>query len=893
MSSANDPVPPQKPPTPPAKPAAAAPEAGKAPAPAAPKPPAPAPGAPQAARPGTPPAPAPRPAAPAAGNGPVPAAPRPATPPAAGSTPPAAPGAPRPATPPAAAKPAAASPPAAAAKPVTPQSAAPAPSGATPAAPKPPAPAAASGTPPARPAAPAANAPPAGSAPPAPRPAVPPTGAAPPPGSLKPPTKHAIQVPGAGRPATPAAATPPAPPVKPSAEAGKPPAATPPAAAKPPIPVAKPFAPPPPKTPEAAKAPPPAVKPPVAGAAKVPPAAPPKPAAAVAKPEPPKPPAKPAARPVPPAKPAAKKPVPTLKKDRPRETGPRKIGQILVQLGFLKEDQLAEVLEEARSSGEPLGQVAVAKGFVTEEQLVHGLADQRGLKVVNLDEVKPTPEALLKVPETMASVYKVLPLNYKDDILTVVIGDPSNLASLDDLRNLLGTREVQAVCATPRAIEQATSRAYAGKEESIVDVIGQLEADEELGARLDAKRQETSIDLDDLTELADSAPVRKLLNMILLMAIKDRASDIHFEPFEDEYKLRYRCDGVMYEMVPPPRHLAMAISSRIKVMANLDIAERRLPQDGRIELNVGGNAVDMRVSVLPTMFGESVVIRVLDRTVVNLDLEKIGMEAELLEQFRYLIHKPNGIVLVTGPTGSGKTTTLYSALSELNAVTEKLITTEDPVEYEIDGICQCPINSDIGFTFASALRSILRQDPDIILVGEIRDLETAQISVQAALTGHMVFSTLHTNDAPSTITRLRDMGVEPFLILATLEGILAQRLVRKICVDCRSEFEPSPDMLMELNLRPEDVKGKKFYYGRGCERCNNTGHKGRCGLYELLVMKDDLRDLIASGASTDQLRSYCRKSGMNTLREAGLRAIFKGVTTIDEVVRETILDEEG
>lgn len=640
--------------------------------------------------------------------------------------------------------------------------------------------------------------------------------------------------------------------------------------------------------PPKAPAPPGAARPPVAGAAPAAPGARPVPA----KPEPPKAPARPVARPVPPSKPVAKKP-PILKKDRPRETGPRKIGQVLVQLGFLKEDQVSDVLDEIRNTGEHFGQTAISKGFINEEQLLQALADQRGLKVVNLDEVKPSPEALAKVTETMASVYRVLPLTYKDDVLTVVIGDPSNLAPLDDVRNFVGCREVTAVCATPRAIEQATAKAYAGKEESIFDIIGQLEADKELGARLDSKRQETSIDLDDLTELADSAPVRKLLNMILLMAIKDRASDVHFEPFEDEYKLRYRCDGVMYEMVPPPRHLAMAISSRIKVMSNLDIAERRLPQDGRIELNVGGNAVDLRVSILPTMFGESVVIRVLDRTVVNLDLEKVGMEPEILESFRYLIHKPNGIVLVTGPTGSGKTTTLYSALNELNAITDKLITTEDPVEYEIDGICQCPMNADIGFTFASALRCILRQDPDIILVGEIRDLETAQIAIQAALTGHMVFSTLHTNDAPSTITRLRDMGVEPFLILATLEGILAQRLVRKICVDCRSEFEPSPDMLMELNLHPDEVKGKKFYYGRGCERCNNTGHKGRCGLYEQLVMSDELRDLVATGASTDQLRAFCRKSGMHTLREAGLRAIFKGVTTIDEVVRETVLDEEN
>jgi type IV pilus assembly protein PilB len=660
--------------------------------------------------------------------------------------------------------------------------------------------------------------------------------------------------------------------------------------------VAKPFAPPPAKTPATAgdgKSAPP-VKPtppkPVAPPARTPPAG--------IKPEAPKPPSREPgrvpSRPVPPAKPAAKKtPQLPIKKDRAKPSGPRKVGQILADHNFITEEQLEECLVEAKNTGELFGQVAVSKGYCTDDQLLQALAEQRGLKTVNLEEVKPAAEGLVKVPETMASVYKILPLALKDDVLTVAISDPSNLAPLDDLRNLLGVKEVQAVVASARSIELATAKAYAGKEESIVDLIGQLEADKELGARLDAKRQETSIDLDDLTELADSAPVRKLLNMILLMAIKDRASDIHFEPFEDEFKLRYRCDGVMYEMVPPPRHLATAISSRIKVMANLDIAERRLPQDGRIELNIGGNAVDMRVSVLPTMFGEAVVIRVLDRTVVNLDLEKVGMEADTLGGFRHLIHKPNGIVLVTGPTGSGKTTTLYSALNELNAITDKLITTEDPVEYEIDGICQVPINADIGLTFANALRSILRQDPDIILVGEIRDLETAQIAVQAALTGHMVFSTLHTNDAPSTITRLRDMGVEPFLILATLEGILAQRLVRKICPDCRSEFEPSPDMLMELNLRPEEAKGKKFYYGRGCERCNNTGHKGRCGLFEQVVMTDDLRDMIASGASTDQLRGYCRKSGMHTLRDAGLKALYKGVTTIDEVVRETVLDEEG
>jgi type IV pilus assembly protein PilB len=345
-------------------------------------------------------------------------------------------------------------------------------------------------------------------------------------------------------------------------------------------------------------------------------------------------------------------------------------------------------------------------------------------------------------------------------------------------------------------------------------------------------------------------------------------------------------------MVPPPRHLAMAISSRIKVMANLDIAERRLPQDGRIELSLGGSTVDLRVSVLPTMFGESVVIRVLDKTVVNLELENVGLGDLMMSQFRELIRKPNGIVLVTGPTGAGKTTTLYSALNELNQITDKIITTEDPVEYEIDGICQCPINADIELTFANALRSILRQDPDIILVGEIRDLETAQIAVQASLTGHMVFSTLHTNDAPSTITRLRDMGVEPYLLTATLEGILAQRLVRKICKDCRTEYEPSREMLMELNLKPETVKGRKFYYGAGCATCNNMGYKGRSGIFELIVMNDQLRDMISRGGSTEHIRTAVRNQGVKGLREAGLDAIFEGVTTIEEVVRETVLEDD-
>jgi type IV pilus assembly protein PilB len=592
-------------------------------------------------------------------------------------------------------------------------------------------------------------------------------------------------------------------------------------------------------------------------------------------------------------KPAAdkKKPAPKpapVRASQIARGGSRRIGQVLIDLGYLDEDQLWDILEEAKNTAQLCGQVAVSRGLITEEQLLQALAEQHGLKVLNPEEIKTEPQATALVPETMATVYKILPLSFREGVLTVALSDPSNLGALDDLRNFLGVKEVNAMVASPKTIAEATAKLYAGKEESIMDIISQLESDPELGGA----RNEASIDLESLMEIQDAAPVRKLINMVFLLAIRDHASDIHFEPFEDEYKMRYRCDGILYEMVPPPRHLAMAISSRIKVMSNLDIAERRLPQDGRIELNVGGNPVDMRVSVLPTMFGESVVIRVLDRTVVSLDLNKVGIDQQMLAQFRQLIHKPNGIVLVTGPTGAGKTTTLYSALNELNEITDKIITTEDPVEYDIDGIIQCPINHDIGLTFALALRSILRQDPDIILVGEIRDLETAQIAVQASLTGHMVFSTLHTNDAPSSITRLRDMGLEPYLITATLEGILAQRLVRKVCEDCRTEFEPSPEMLMELNLRPHDVANKKFFYGRGCDRCNNTGHKGRMGIFELVLVNDEVRDLISQGASTDQLRSACRKQGMQTLRESGLRAIFEGRTTIEEIVRETVMEDE-
>ena len=653
---------------------------------------------------------------------------------------------------------------------------------------------------------------------------------------------------------------------------------------KPPQPAAAAAAPPKPQAPPPKPAPPSKAPAPPAPAAKSP-APPPKPAAPAAKAPPPKP-APPSKAPAPAArKPASKGKGPT---DSPRH----KMVKALTNLGFIEDDQAEELLQESQETGQSPEQVALSRGIITEEQAVQTLSEVHGLKVANLDPetgIKPQPEATALVNETMATVYKMLPLAYQDDILLVCMSDPTNIAALDDLRNLLGIKQIQTCLASLRSIEAAIPRAYQGKEESIIDIIKELESDPDLRS----SHSEKSIDLNEVNEMAAAAPVRKLINMVFLTAIKDHASDIHFEPFEDEYKMRYRCDGVLYEMVPPPRHLAMAIASRIKVMANLDIAERRLPQDGRIELTIGGSNVDMRVSILPTMFGESVVIRVLDKSVVNLSLERIGLEPEMLAEFRELIRKPNGIVLVTGPTGAGKTTTLYSALNELNQITDKLITTEDPVEYEIDGINQVPINAEIDLTFAAALRSILRQDPDIILIGEIRDLETAQIAVQASLTGHMVFSTLHTNDAPSTITRLRDMGIEPYLITATLEGIMAQRLVRKICAGCRTEFEPSTEMLMELNLRPGDVKGRKFFYGAGCPTCNNTGYKGRTGIYEMIVMNDQLRDVVSRGASTDQIRNVVRQMGIAGLREAGLKAIFSGSTTIDEVVRETVLEDEA
>jgi type IV pilus assembly protein PilB len=568
----------------------------------------------------------------------------------------------------------------------------------------------------------------------------------------------------------------------------------------------------------------------------------------------------------------------------------RPIGRVLTKMGRVTREQVVEALNFQKSKGGAVGRILIDLGYIKESDLNTALAAQRGYELVNLDGVNIPKEAIDAVPAQTATTHKVLPITFDKAAkkLTVVMASHENFRALDDLRSLFGYH-VTAKIGDPEQIEKLIQKHYNTAAENLGDILGELQSDDSLKDL--AKRSGESIDLDSLKEAADSNPVRKLINLVLLQAIKDKASDIHFEPFEDEFKMRYRIDGVLYEMMPPPSHIAPAISSRIKVMANLDIAERRMPQDGRIELNVNNQPIDLRVSVLPTMFGESVVMRVLDRSNVSLDLDKIGLREDDLQTVRQLIHKPNGVCVCTGPTGSGKTTTLYSALRELNDPTSKLITAEDPVEYDIDGIIQCQIKPDIELTFARILRSMLRQDPDIVLVGEIRDGETAKIAIEASLTGHLVFSTLHTNDAPSSIARLLDLGLEPFLVTAALEGVIAQRLVRKICLNCKSEYQPTEEQLMELELRPDDVVGKTFYYGKGCDNCNNTGYRGRMGIYEIMLLDDEMRDLIIKHASTQVLRAEARKRGMRTLRTSGLLAIYDGITTIEEVVRETIMEE--
>ncbi|MHC4503321.1 MAG: GspE/PulE family protein [Planctomycetota bacterium] len=564
------------------------------------------------------------------------------------------------------------------------------------------------------------------------------------------------------------------------------------------------------------------------------------------------------------------------------------LGEILIEEGLATEAQIQSALNTQKQKGETLGQILVDMGVVERDDILLALGHQAGMDIVDLDNLEIEDDVIRKVSPTIADIYQIIPIGFDNGTLTIAMADPLAVNALDDLRFMLDC-DVKGAVSNEKSVSAAIQRYYGSQQESIDDLVKDLEADDTFASATDDLDQ--SQDISEIEKIAHSAPVIKFLNLVLLTAIKDQSSDIHFEPFEDQFKIRYRIDGELLEMQPPPRHLATALISRIKVMSNLDIAERRLPQDGRIELNIRGNPIDLRVSTLPTMFGESVVMRVLDRSVISLDLEQVGLREDELEYLRDLIDRPNGIILVTGPTGCGKTTTLYSALNEANSPEVKIITTEDPVEYDLDGIVQVPIREDIGVTYAGCLRSILRQDPDKILVGEIRDLETGQIAIEASLTGHIVFSTLHTNDAPSTITSLLDMGLEPFLVAATLEAVVAQRLVRVICMKCKSPYEPAEERLMELGLLPQDVQGKTFYFGKRCDHCNRTGYRGRSAIFEIMKIDSKLRDMIIQQRSTDVVRAEAVAAGMRTLRDSGILKIFDGMSTIEEVVRETLAFE--
>jgi type IV pilus assembly protein PilB len=546
--------------------------------------------------------------------------------------------------------------------------------------------------------------------------------------------------------------------------------------------------------------------------------------------------------------------------------------------------QLEEVVQEQERSGKPVSQILADFDLVDLDNQLIIIAEHLGTEVVSLKDLEIPPEVLKTVPPATARMYQCLPVAVYGTTVQVALGDPLNPSTMDELGFII-QKDLQLVVADPSQIEKIINKYYGEDSESVSDILKELGEDTDIAKEANAAA--SGEDAGEIADLANEVPIVRFVNLVLFQAIQDRASDIHFEPFEDEFKIRYRVDGALYEMAPPPKHLALPVISRIKVMANLNISERRLPQDGRITLNLANKQVDLRVSTLPTQFGESVVLRVLDRSAVNLDLETLGLPKYVLEYLNEAILQPNGIFVVTGPTGSGKTTTLYSCLRKVNSIDSKLLTAEDPVEYDIEGIMQVAINEAVGLTFGKALRSFLRQDPDVIMVGEMRDLETSQIAIQASLTGHLVLSTLHTNDAPGAVTRLVDMGVEPFLISSTLMAVLGQRLVRTICKKCRTPFEPTESQLSLLNLSPHDIGDKVFYYGRGCQVCNDTGYKGRKGIFELLVVSEAIRGLINERAPTVVLRQKAVELGMVTLRDDGLRGIFDGDTTIEEVVKYT------
>ena len=556
---------------------------------------------------------------------------------------------------------------------------------------------------------------------------------------------------------------------------------------------------------------------------------------------------------------------------------------LIREQGLIDDLQYEDVVAEHQRNGTPIIQILQDTGVMKLHDILQVMAGTLGTEVVTLRDREFSPDLLKMVPANVAKMYRCVPVAWTGDYLQIALANPLDPARADEIHFAV-KRDVQIVIADPAEIDKTIDRLYGQSEsENFSEILKELGSDTDIAREV----SEAGDDTKAAEALADAVPIVKFVNLVLQQAVQDRASDIHFEPFETEFRIRYRVDGALYEMAPPPKHLALPVISRLKIMANLNISEKRLPQDGRINYQMGNKQIDLRMSTLPTQFGESVVLRVLDRSSVNLELESLGFPKSVFDFVSEVIQRPNGIFVVTGPTGCGKTTTLYSCLRRVNTIDSKLLTAEDPVEFDIEGIMQVAINEAQGMTFAKALKSFLRQDPDIIMVGEMRDLETAQISIQASLTGHLVLSTLHTNDSPGAVTRLVDMGVEPFLISSTLMAVLGQRLVRTICKNCRTPFEPTEQQLSLLGLSPYDLGDKVFHYGRGCSTCSDTGYKGRKGIFELLVVSDAIRTLINERAPTVVLRQKAVELGMVTLREDGLRSIFDGDTTIEEVVKYT------
>jgi len=554
---------------------------------------------------------------------------------------------------------------------------------------------------------------------------------------------------------------------------------------------------------------------------------------------------------------------------------------LLKQHGYVDDGQIQMTLEEQKITGKEIVEMVADLGILGKDEQYNLIAADLGATYIpDLSAYQYTPDLLGLIPPQVARLHGALPVVLADNILYVAVKNPLDAQVSENLRFATG-HEVQLVVAPFNQVAELINLYYSSDAAEVDDLVSQLSGLVDLQALEGTNGDKLAL------EGASAAPIINFVNTVLTQAIKARASDIHFEPFENEFKIRYRVDGSLYEMAPPPKSLAIPITSRIKVMSNLNIAERRIPQDGRIQSVIGGRSVDLRVSSLPTQFGESVVLRVLDRSAVNLDLETLNIPSGIYNYICATIEKPNGIFIVTGPTGSGKTTTLYSCLRRINTIDSKILTVEDPVEYELEGIMQVPAHEGIGLNFARVLRAFLRQDPDRIMIGETRDLETAQIAIQASLTGHLVLTTLHTNDAPGAVTRLIDMGVEPFLIASALEGVLAQRLIRKICTNCKTPYEPSETVLEQIGLSAHEVGDKNFYYGAGCEQCNHTGYKGRKGIYELLDVTEPIRDLINQRAPSVVIRQKAIELGMATLRADGLRNIFDGETTIEEVLKYT------